>query len=423
MDNSRSLILSKPGRVVLACDVSKADIHIYALLGDRRWRSVLVNSSPGLEEGLRAFRSLVEAELGPRVIVVVMESTGSFSDNLVRVAKSLGLETAWVKAEGVSRMRVAVHGDQGRTDLRDPEVIHIMASHIARQEVRDLPLVHRRLREWHRVYEASEDRIVELKGAAHGTLRRLFPDLDFGVDFLFGPSGQAIANTYGFNPHRILADGAATFRRRVKSAVPRIQNRSLERLLATAALSAQHGGDEVADILEFRVRGIFEDLAREEERLREVASRMEQLYDEARQEDGCLPEAQPLVITKLQLARLVAETGPLSDFGSWRSLLRYGGYNLVEKQSGQYRGKTRIAKKGRRLLRKVLNQAALPLVRKDRLYGPYYHRKRSEGMPGAKAMTVVGRKVLKMLWGWYRSASAFNPSRVFTPASVLPKAA
>lgn len=423
MDNSRSFVLSKPGIVVLACDVSKADIHVYAMLGDRPWRSVLVNSSPGLDTGLRAFQSLVEAELGPRKVVVVMESTGSFSDNLVRVAKALGLETAWVKTEGIAGMRVAVHGDHGKTDHRDAEVIHAMASHFARQKVRDLPLVYRRLREWHRVYEASEDRIVELKGAAHAALRRLFPDLDFGVDFVFGPSGQALARTYGFNPHRIVADGAPTFRRRVTSAAPRIQKRSLERLLAAAALSVLHGGAEVADILEFRVKEIFEDLAHEEERLREVAARMEQLYDEAREQDRCLPEAQPLVITKLQLARFVAETGPLSDFGSWRSLLRYAGYNLTERQSGQYRGRTRIAKKGRRLLRKVLNQAALPLVRKDRLYGPYYHRKRAEGMPGAKAMTVVGRKVLKMLWGWYHSASAFNPSRVFSPAGELPKAA
>jgi len=423
MDNSRSFVLSKPGIVVLACDVSKADIHVYAMLGDRPWRSVLVNSSPGLDAGLRAFQSLVEAEVGPRTVVVVMESTGSFSDNLVRVAKALGLETAWVKAEGVAAMRIAAHGDQGKTDPRDAEAIHLMASHISRQKVRELPLVYRRLREWHRVYEASEDRIVELKGTAHAALRRLFPDLDFGVDFVFGPSGQALSQTYGFNPHRIVADGATTFRRRVLSVAPRIQKRSLERILAAASLSVQHGGNDVADILEFRVKEIFDDLAREEERLREVAAKMEELYAEARQQDPCLPQSEPSVITTLQLARLVAETGPMSDFGSWRALLRYGGFNLRERKSGQYRGKTRIAKKGRRLLRKVLNQAALPLVRKDRLFGPYYHRKRAEGMPGAKAMTVVGRKVLKMLFGWYRSAAAFNPSRVFVPASALPKAA
>src|SRR4029450_6532904 len=106
MDNSRSSVLSNPRVVVLACDVSKADVHAYARLGDRPWRGVLLNSSPGLETGLRSFQAMVEAELGPREVVVVMESTGSFSDNLVRVAKALGLETAWVKAEGVAAMRV-----------------------------------------------------------------------------------------------------------------------------------------------------------------------------------------------------------------------------------------------------------------------------------------------------------------------------
>lgn len=284
-------------------------------------------------------------------------------------------------------------------------------------------MVYRRLREWHRVYEASEDRVVELKGAAHSVLRRLFPDLDFGVDFLFGPSGSALASTYGFNPHRIMADGPGKFRARLRRAAPRIQKRSLDRILASAALSTAHGGADVADVLEFRVEAIFEDLAREEQRMHEVAAKMEELYDEAREQDLRLPAAQPLVLTRFQLARLVAETGPLGDFATWRSLLRYGGYNLAEKQSGQYKGKTRITKKGRRLLRKVLNQAVLPLVRKDRLFGPYYHRKRAEGMAGAKAMTVVGRKLLKMVWGWYRSAAAFNPTRVFTSAPAVPLAA
>ncbi|MCP3899610.1 MAG: IS110 family transposase, partial [Desulfobacteraceae bacterium] len=112
----------------------------------------------------------------------------------------------------------------------------------------------------------------------------------------------------------------------------------------------------------------------------------------------------------------------LSDFDSWRKLMRFAGFNLCERQSGKYRGKTKISKKGRRLIRKVLNLIILPLIRKQSLYGDYYHQKK-ETMPGTKAMTAVSRHFLKMLYGLYRTGSEFNKERVFTCESQIKQAA
>jgi len=121
---------------------------------------------------------------------------------------------------------------------------------------------------------------------------------------------------------------------------------------------------------------------------------------------------------------LVAETGPLGDFASWRQLLRLAGLNLRERQSGKYRGLTKIARKGRPQLRRILNVMALPLVRTGHLFGAWYAEKTGQQkMPGKKAMTTVSRNVLKMLWGWYRSEVVFDPQRVFHCASEYRKAA
>jgi transposase len=57
-------------------------------------------------------------------------------------------------------------------------------------------------------------------------------------------------------------------------------------------------------------------------------------------------------------------------------LLRYAGLNIQMRQSGQYRGQYRIAKRGRPLLRRILALIVLPLVRRKGLHGPYYHQKR-----------------------------------------------
>lgn len=151
---------------------------------------------------------------------------------------------------------------------------------------------------------------------------------------------------------------------------------------------------------------------------------MEELYEEACTQDSRVPREEKGVITTFHLARIVSETGPLSDFESWRKLMRFAGLNLRERQSGKYRGKTKIAKKGRSGLRKILSQAVLPLVTREGLYGQYYHNKKEETkMPGTKAMTIVMRKFLKMLFGWYRSGKAFDRDRAFTCESSYLKAA
>ena len=97
-------------------------------------------------------------------------------------------------------------------------------------------------------------------------------------------------------------------------------------------------------------------------------------------------------------------------------MLRYAGLNLRERQSGTYRGKTRISKKERVMLRKAVAQATFPLLRQDRLFGPYYTKKRTEGMCAQKAKVAVMRKFLVMVYSLSLSSETFNMARFRGPA-------
>ncbi len=69
-------------------------------------------------------------------------------------------------------------------------------------------------------------------------------------------------------------------------------------------------------------------------------------------------------------------------------------------------------------------QLVLPLVRRGALFGDYYAQKTAvQKMPGPKAMTAVARKFIKMIWGWTRTATAFDAERVFRSQSQRPQAA
>jgi transposase len=165
-------------------------------------------------------------------------------------------------------------------------------------------------------------------------------------------------------------------------------------------------------VAEKQLEHLWRDLEWAERRCGEVGAELKRLYDQARELDPRLPNAWPGVVSPLALARLIGELGPLSDFQGWRELLRYVGLNLRERQSGQFVGQIRITRKGRPLARRILNQMALPLVKRHRLFGPYYHAKKRT-MDADQAMTAVTRKILKMLWGWYQAGQSFDITRVF----------
>lgn len=407
---------------ILAFDVSKDRLNLVGSFREQFLEREFANRTAVVEAQLALLAEKFRKD-GCRKILVVAEPTGCYHRVLMDAARRLGLNTAWVSGEAVYKMRAIETNDSNKTDLKDPYVIHSLASMGKTLIHRVVDEPYRLLREWNRLYDEADSRVVEIKGAIHRHLKALFPDFDLTRDFLFGPSGHALLRLYGANPYKITEAGFPRFCRRMRKEAPRIRTASLQRLFHQARSSAQNQlGDRHRDLLEYRLRQSWRDLHIHGSRKETARQAMEELYEEVRAIDPHLPPATQGVITRFHLARLVAETGPLSDFSHWRKLMRFCGLNLRERQSGTYRGKTKVAKKGNSLVRKILSQVVLPLVKKTALFGPYYHKKK-ERMPGTKAMTVVMRKFLKMLYGWYRSGGVFQRSRIFACESQYQMAA
>lgn len=395
---------------VISCDVHRDEVFWTSNVPGWEETSRWENRTAALCAGLERVRDAGRAA-GFGRLVVVAEPTGVYHRLLFQVARRLGLETALVNTEAVAKMRQIAFNDSGKTDWRDPRVIgRVWAIRAIRDRV--LPGPFARLRSWGKVYAEGEKLRAHAKAAIQTHLRGLFADFPMKKDFLFGPSGRALEKLYGLNPWRIRAAGAQRFARRLKAAVPGLHRRSLERLWEAAGDSLEVGSRSEAAVAEKQLRQLWRDLEWAERRCHEVGAELQRLYDQARELDPQLPEPWPGVVSPLALARLIGELGPLSDFKGWRELLRYVGLNLRERQSGQFVGQIRITGKGRSLARRIVNQMALPLVKRTRLFGPYYHAKKRT-MKGDQAMTAVTRKLLKMLWGWYQAGQSFDLARVF----------
>lgn len=401
---------------VVSCDVSAYKLNLMCRElstpgSTAEWE--IANRTAPITSTLQAIGEQARGR-GITELHVIVEPTGRYHKLILRIARSLGFQTALVDAGHVRKMRAVIFGDEGKTDQRDPYAIEAVATQGRLIPDRCHAEVYPLLRQWGKLYSDAERALIEAKSRVHCALITLFPDFDFSTDFLYGPSGHAIVRCFGLDPHAIAASNVSRIHARLRHS--RIRRSSVVRLLAQARQTVVAiARSRTTDLAAHELALAWEDFELATRRRQSARTELEALYDEARIADPLLPDPAGSVISKLALARLLGESGPLSAYSSWRQLLRMGGVNLRERKSGKYVGQTRIARTGRPLFRAIINQMALPLVKRNRLYGPYYHRKTGlQNMPGAKAMTAVGRKIVKMIWGWYRSGAAFDATRVLT---------
>lgn len=93
-------------------------------------------------------------------------------------------------------------------------------------------------------------------------------------------------------------------------------------------------------------------------------------------------------------ATFLAEAGPLCRFPSAKSLVAYAGLDPSVHQSGRYRGRSRLSKRGNRYLRRILYLIAQQLTRTTQRFRQAYAHCRQRGRSHREALVIVARKIL-----------------------------
>jgi transposase len=420
------------GKMTIAFDVSKKSLTYYFempgnLRGDTTqeingMRGEVPNGTSAITAELERLGSFAR-EHGYTGLHVVCEPTGSYSDCLMRTAHRLGCTTAWVSGERVHKAKVIENGDAGKDDIKDPRIVLLLSQMHKEQRYRILPPAYKYVRELNRMYEDADAYCVELKGLIHHLIKRLFCDFPMSKDFIYSCSGKRLLEKYGYSPYRITAETMQSFTRTM-GLVSGIRFDTLARLHAAAkwsALHCQHPLEQAA--LEQRLQDAWHDWERYNERRAQLRQQIEHAYEKLRDTGDMMPLPDSRVFTKFHIARILGETGPLSDFSHWRVLLKYGGLNLRTRESGAYKGKLRLSKKGRIPLRGVLGRLTFSHVRRGKAFGAYYHARKAEKIPGAKIMAMVERKLLKIFYALGKTGTAFNELRLYQCESQYQMAA
>lgn len=112
----------------------------------------------------------------------------------------------------------------------------------------------------------------------------------------------------------------------------------------------------------------------------------------------------------LTVAVVLAETNGFVLFKSARQLVSYTGYDVIENQSGNHIGKTKISKKGNSKIRRALHLPAFNMVRyKVAPFASLYERTLPKHNIKMKSYVAVQKKLLLLIYCLWKKNEAYNP--------------
>lgn len=118
-------------------------------------------------------------------------------------------------------------------------------------------------------------------------------------------------------------------------------------------------------------------------------------------------------------AVLRAELGEVERFARLDQVVAYAGLDLEVKQSGKYKGQTKLSKRGSGLLRQMLYLAAMSsLKRKGSAFRAYYEAMVARGLKGKAALVAVMRKMLAVAFHLLKNGGEYDPTKVWAGAQA-----
>ena len=383
----------------------------------KTYRKEIANRSLAIADFLKECYALALANNFDN-IRIVCEPTGPYAINLLNVALSLNFLTAYVNPEAVSKSKVIETNSTGKTDLIDAKVIFSLAQQGHTLIHRTYSKEYAQLREFGKHYDDVENDYTRARCHISSILQLLWPDYSLKLDNIYSKAGQVLFHQYGLNPWLITKRGKANFFKIMRSKAKGVRNSTLEKTWSDAETTCMHNSSDLASTNQENLAYHYQSYLHCEDRKVWLQNKMKQILSVIRQSDKNIPKARKNFVSEANIARLLGETGPIADFKDYKQLQSYIGMNLKERQSGNYKGKTRLCKKGRPLARKILSQIVLALTQESRLYGQAYHDKKTKtGKPGTLVMTNFMRKFLKAFRGIYFSKQEFNEMRLFMDLS------
>ena len=114
-------------------------------------------------------------------------------------------------------------------------------------------------------------------------------------------------------------------------------------------------------------------------------------------------------ISFISAATVVGETLEFESIANAKQLASYPGYDVVLRESGNFKGKTRISKKGNSHIRAALHLPSMTCVRCNPTLKQFYTRLKPKKAKPLVALIAVQRKLLILMFTLWRNEEIYDP--------------
>jgi transposase len=360
------------------------------------------NNGRGFEEFWERISSAARTQ-GLEEIIVGFESTGPYMEPLVQFLRSSkGVRLVQVNPMHTKRLRELSGNSPLKTDRKDPKVIAdiIELGHALTVVIPEGPAADLR-----RLTQARE-RTIESRTRLFNQLQSLlvisFPEFLQVMTDVKTASAQHLLRHYP-TAEEIVALGEASLSTLLRKVSRGKLREDRARALFEAA-SESVGVREGRSSMLLEIRLMLETIASYDRFIDGLEAEMVRHLEQ-------IPYSRVILSLKgigsVTAAGLIGEVGDFTKFGTTSEVMKLAGLDLYEVSSGKNRGKLRISKRGRPLIRKLLYFAALSAVRKGGTMHEWYRRALGRGMIKTKALVAVSRKLLGIIFALVRNHSVY----------------
>lgn len=339
-------------------------------------------------------------------IIAGLESTGSYGEPLVHYLRSKPVTLVQVNPMHTKRVKELSDNSPNKTDRKDPRVIadiiqlgHHLSLVVPTGDAAELrQLTHFRER-------TIGDRTA-LINQLQMLVGKIFPEFLSVMNVTDSKSALYLLEKHLF-PEDIVRLGIKRLAKKLrKVSRGRLGNERAQELVEVAVDSV--GIKEGRQSIRMRICHIVRKIRDYDSCIGEIEDQMKQYLDR-------IPYSSSLMsikgIKQVTVAGIIGEVGNFEDFNSSDALVKLAGLNLYEISSGKHKGKRRISKRGRSLLRKILYFASINVVKKGCIMHDYYQRLINGGKPKIKALIAVSRKLLKVMFALVRDKTVYRANQ------------
>lgn len=329
-------------------------------------------------------------------VVIGFESTGPYAEPITHYLRKKPLRLVQVNPLHTKRIKELTGNSPNKTDKKDPRVI---ADVISLGHSLTVVVPEGAAAQLRRLTHARE-RAMERRTAMHNQLQDLvfiiFPELGD----IIKPStktGMYLIKNYP-DPERLVCLGNKEFCKIVRSiSRGKFDIDRIEKLYQAAKESVGIKQGKESILLE--ISHLVFNIENENRYIKSLEKQMILFLEK-------IPYSHSILSIKgignITVAGLIGEVGDFRKFKTISEVIKLAGLDLFEISSGKHKGKHRISKRGRALMRKFLFFAAINAVKSHGIMHTRYQKMLDNGTPKIKALIAISRKLLRIVFALAR---------------------